>query len=1170
MTGTAVTVPKRKKEQLNYKQNNDYVKFCSQNRWPEILIYFGIPESILSGKHEICPFHGGKDFHFKDDNGKGDWICTCTSGKFNDGFNLLSQYLNIDNKEAFRRVAEYLGLSSSNATYSPPDESELNRITAEYRKQQAEKEQEQEQEKTLSKKEAARHTKNILENCAVRPHDYLKNKGINQTVLVNTKNYKGTGKQTIYANALIIPVYDVCDNTKLIGAQFINVDGTRVYITGTPIADGVNILEGDSSLPYIGVAEGYASGLSVHMVTGATVVIAFDANGMKGKAERLKDSFSGKQLVFFGDNDSQKQSTGNHAAHTAAFKTNGLAVIPLIPGNDWDDYRKDNGIEKTKEEINRQLAEHGSLNITDKVAGLSINSSIFLASKKAVSFDDALTTYTNEECICPISKGSAIINAGAIWSYTLKKHIIPILVNLYDQKLIDECREINSLKKRLKWVKRGETQKHLYALIILITHRLGADLPNYDNFNDYIKDKTGLKASLEILHLIKCLQESRINQAKELIKLEPKEFKHHLLKQVKQKDGTFKLNWQPAIDAAKSGKYKLIAVKAQHGQGKTQEFIKNLFNKDIVLSHRAKLVIQTSKEFGCFDYGEYNHKIMSGFSLTSINGLAICVHSLKHDHFIQIIKQAHSVFIDEASQVLKTIHTDNNIDESVLPNIIEATKDAKCIYLTDADLTTQDIKHYQEMLGIKDDDVLVITAEIPERDYTVKISCSAAQAHYQTKVIEAIKKDLQDNIPCVLAVEGEMQGRKVFKHLEEEFPQKNIVFLSGKMPTDELNPFIDSIVEKTSTVDVLIHTSIIGTGVSVQHEGKRFEKGYGLFSGNVLSATECLQMMRRFRDITSWEVGLLCRPDSMLMTSYYKNLGAQELNKRGIIVNNILSDITINKERNKALFIHAFVGLLRDEYGFKIIGQFAATESIAGMPTTADIREEDKESLINATPLSLDNALLARKRGYRNAEERCAAESAICKGYFKIAHVSEEAAEIWCNPLKLESFNRQEKIIKIIRLDSSIPFVQKTYEILILAGVTLALFKTQRLNQESIKELRDSIASECGALYGDGLLIEKYCKASRIPTNRPMVFIKEFLLSIGLDVDRTRAREGGREYQLDVTVSPLSISKFNLDTRTDKEKRKDEARKLKADGLSYRLIGERLFLTKLQVQQLLK
>jgi hypothetical protein len=682
------------------------------------------------------------------------------------------------------------------------------------------------------------------------------------------------------------------------------------------------------------------------------------------------------------------------------------------------------------------------------------------------------------------------------------------------------------------------------------------------------------------MSIIKCLQESRINQAKKLFELEPKEFSNRIkLRQEKQENGSSKLNWEPAINEAKTGKYKLVAIKAQHGQGKTQSFIKsmlehaNTLNGGMVIAHRRKLIAQISKELNCFNYEDYDKRYFSGTSLNTLQGMAICINSFKHEHFLSYLKQSHSVFIDESSQVLKSLHTNKQLDELVLENLVESAKNAQCIYLTDADLTSKDIKHYQQLFGINDDEILVITAEPPERHYYAEISCSSAPRHYRTKVVQSIIKDLQCNTPCILAVESETQGKSISKYLNEHFPDKNIRLLTSNTPEPEIKPFIENITEQTENIDLLIHTSVIGTGVSVQHNSKRFKKGYGLFSGSVLTVTECLQMMRRFRDIDEWEIGLLCRPESMVMTSFYNNLGAKALSKHGIETNNILNEIRLDDIRNKALFIHAFVGLLRNEYKFNIIGQLASDETIKGMMTSEDVREEEKQKLIKAIPQSIDKAILARKRGYKDYEERYSSEAAICIDYFKCKQVTEETAEIWCNPSEKDATERLEKIIKILRLDPSIHKVEKANEILNKSGITLNLFKRQRLSQEEMKTLTDSISSHCAELVGFGLLRERYSKESKIPKERPIKFVTEFLKFIGLNVETTRTRANDlhdREYQLDISVPKPMVSRLGIDDRTDKEKLKEQSIELRTQGLSLSKIAEELGITKRKAQEMIK
>jgi len=87
---------------------------------------------------------------------------------------------------------------------------------------------------------------------------------------------------------------------------------------------------------------------------------------------------------------------------------------------------------------------------------------------------------------------------------------------------------------------------------------------------------------------------------------------------------------------------------------------------------------------------------------------------------------------------------------------------------------------------------------------------------------------------------------------------------------------------------------------------------------------------------------------------------------------------------------------------------------------------------------------------------------------------------------------------------------------LLNAGLALGLFKSQRLSQEAIKTLRDSIASRCGELAGLGFLRERYSKASKIPDKQPIKFIAEFLAYIGLDVETKRVTSGDREIDVNV------------------------------------------------------
>lgn len=1155
MTGTADTAPKVNKIQTNYKAYVANLKAKANGQWPSIFAYCRMPSSSFSGKpnqHVDCPMpsHGGaKDFRFDNKNGDGSYICSCSSGA--DGFNAIANFHGISNTDAIKMVAEYFEQYSTanQPIYIPAKE----------------KTQEPNNEKPLAKKRAGNHADKILSICELKPHPYLQEKGIDDPALVITKNYKVNDTQTIYAWALIVKVYDVDNPSVLIGAQFINPDGQRFYVKDTKIEDGIHVIEGDSSLPYVNIVEGYANGISASMVTGATTVVAFDSNGVKGKAERIKQLFSGKQLRFLGDNDSHKRWIGNRAAHTAALKTGGLVAIPTVSGKDWDDQRKENGIEATQTEINNQIDEYNkSIQVNESITGLSITSSIYLPTEnKAVSFDDALINYSGKQCICPISGGKAIINAGSIYCYETRQVIIPVIASLYDADLISKYKKLTSTKKRIKELSENPDQKNIYAFTRALSHRLGADIPA-EFFKEWLNFKSNVIASEEIINFIKCLRRARINQSKRLIDLDPKKFKNRL--HLKQKNRL--LDWLPAIEQIKKSHYKMVFVKAQHGQGKSQDFMRQMFAHGVglggasAIAHRTKLVTQLADVLKCIHYQD-DAEYISYAGI--VKDLACCLHSFKHEKFLNHLTSSHSIFIDEASQALKAFYTDPNIEKGLAKKFSEAAKKAQCIYLLDADLTENDIHRWANLLGINEDEILVVTAEPPTRDFTVNLTCTASLKYFKTTIIEAIEKDLMSNTPCVLAVEALSTARSIHKYFKEHFPDKKIILLHGQLPKGEIDPVIKNIQAEMATTDLLIHTSVIGTGVSIQHEDKRFKKGYGLFTGSILSATECLQMIRRCRDITNWCVTLLCRPSEMFMTSFYKDIGSIELAK-ALPLDDTKSSVLMEREQNKSLFIHAFRNLL-EEYSFKVIEEFDLPEyGIDGLASSSELNEEDINELINATPYSLDKAENAAKRGYKDREEKLSSESALLANYYKTSHIGVEEAELECIPALRHSARKMELLVSLLRGDKG----ESVKGLLNSTGISLDLFKKQRLTQEQIKELRDSIASKCAELWRLGLLKERYAKAEKIPEETPIKFIKEALVSWGLVVKTVETRKNDRERQLDINVPEPLARRLNLDARTNKEVLMEKALKLREKGLGYGLIAKELGLKdKYQARRLL-
>lgn len=78
------------------------------------------------------------------------------------------------------------------------------------------------------------------------------------------------------------------------------------------------------------VCEGYATGASLHEVTGHAVAVAFSAGNLKTVAEAMRAKFPGLDILVAGDNDAS--GTGQKTAQAAAEAVGGRWVVPCFDG----------------------------------------------------------------------------------------------------------------------------------------------------------------------------------------------------------------------------------------------------------------------------------------------------------------------------------------------------------------------------------------------------------------------------------------------------------------------------------------------------------------------------------------------------------------------------------------------------------------------------------------------------------------------------------------------------------------------------------------------------------------------------------------------------------------------------------------------------------------------
>ncbi|MFH1026417.1 MAG: DUF3631 domain-containing protein [Pseudomonadota bacterium] len=134
--------------------------------------------------------------------------------------------------------------------------------------------------------------------------------------------------------SLLIPVRDI--QGTLHGLQFIMPDGTKRFKSGTAVTGCYHAI--GKANGKILITEGYATGASLHEITGHAVACAFSAGNLKPVAMALREKYPDTVLVICADDDHLTEGNPGLTKATEAARTvGGLLAIPRFPAT-----RKDN------------------------------------------------------------------------------------------------------------------------------------------------------------------------------------------------------------------------------------------------------------------------------------------------------------------------------------------------------------------------------------------------------------------------------------------------------------------------------------------------------------------------------------------------------------------------------------------------------------------------------------------------------------------------------------------------------------------------------------------------------------------------------------------------------------------------------------------------------------
>ena len=230
------------------------------------------------------------------------------------------------------------------------------------------------------------HTEWIAHDWASADNPYLQAKGV-----------PAFGVREDLDGTLLVPVMTV--DKELRGLQTISPDGEKRFMYGMEkngnfhmIAEPGKDPSKDLAQGEIILAEGYATGATLHMATEKPVAVAFDAGNLEPVAKKLREKFPNAAITICADNDhkhtrrtpegTEPWNKGVELAQRAAQEVGGKVVAPIFTDEerakgltDFNDLHKSRGLDEVKRQVGLVLqkgVEQEKLRSQGRERGLSL------------------------------------------------------------------------------------------------------------------------------------------------------------------------------------------------------------------------------------------------------------------------------------------------------------------------------------------------------------------------------------------------------------------------------------------------------------------------------------------------------------------------------------------------------------------------------------------------------------------------------------------------------------------------------------------------------------------------------------------------------------------------------------------------------------------------------
>ncbi|WP_312055170.1 phage/plasmid primase, P4 family [Pantoea brenneri] len=273
-------------------------------------------------RHTSCPVCGGTDrFRFDDKEGRGTWICNqCGAG---DGMELVKKALSLSLTEAAARVN---GMTS---TLPPVDNLPAASAC---------------EDNEAARAAAVKQAQQLVSTAQqATGNAYLSRKGWPEQSCMTLAKPQKVALTAYRAGDLLVPLHDT--SGQLVNVQLINTTGEKRTLKSGKVKGACHILSTGKPAARIWLTEGYATGLTVHNLTGDEVWVALSSVNLLSLASLAREKHATQPLLIAADRD--LNGDGQAKAKQAAKSSRAAVALPPVFG-DWNDAFMQHGEQSTR------------------------------------------------------------------------------------------------------------------------------------------------------------------------------------------------------------------------------------------------------------------------------------------------------------------------------------------------------------------------------------------------------------------------------------------------------------------------------------------------------------------------------------------------------------------------------------------------------------------------------------------------------------------------------------------------------------------------------------------------------------------------------------------------------------------------------------------------------